>query len=302
VLKFLTARQEIDLDAGDIAIDLRCDEEAVEEALDSLKDQGLVESVDRKGRMFWQVTSALPHEDPDEFEAPVSAKKTEPLHDLGSETISFDLSDIKAHTKPSRLLDSEKTVAFEPMHSHAPDMEKTVAFEPMHSRTPDMEKTIAFEPRVHASELSDETDDESISKDTEQQTPSDGGLPIKAISIAVVISVIISAIIAFMVAGGSKNSMMENILSLQRSNTQASQRIDDLVAQVKELSEKTTAGRMQPAAVKAVAEAPAVVEKHMVKAPPKQTARPVAKHASKPAAKAVHPPKKKKEKDIDKDK
>jgi len=274
VLKFLTARQEIDLDAGDIAIDLRCDEDTVQEALDSLKDQGLVESVERNGRMFWQVSMNPPLEEPDVFDEPEALKHTSFSRDIDSEkTVSFDLSAIKAQAQGAASPRVEKTVV--PAFKEAP------------------------------SKSSVDFDDDRIDKDEIDLPDAASGRPIMAISIAVVISVVVSAIIAVMVAGGSKKNVSESFLALEKSGITAQsktdQRIDELAAQVKALSEKMARGQ-QPQASMSVAAPSALpaVEKRVVKAPPKQTAKVAAKRAPKPVVKATHASKKKKEKEKDK--
>ena len=48
VLKYFAKRHEDDLDVDDLAIGLRLDDDAVLEALDSLKNQGRIESTCRR--------------------------------------------------------------------------------------------------------------------------------------------------------------------------------------------------------------------------------------------------------------
>jgi hypothetical protein len=56
VLKYIAKRHEEDLDVDDLAIGLRLDNDAVLEALDSLKNQGRIESFPRNGKTYWRLS------------------------------------------------------------------------------------------------------------------------------------------------------------------------------------------------------------------------------------------------------
>ena len=270
VLKFITEHSENDLDAGDIAIDLRCDEDAVQEALDSLKDQDLVETVMRGGKMFWQLSSGRP---PEESEAPEEPRHPGGRSDIDSETVSFDMSNFRSVARPvgGTSLQREKPIADVPRFSP---------------------------PNQSAFKEKDSMDDE------ESDESSNGLSPVAGIVIAVVLSVAISAVVTMMIAGGSKKSFAEGLQVIERAATgmqsKSDQRIEELSAQVKALSDKSASGG-QLSAPSAVQAAPVV--KPAPKAPVKQTARPATKAKAKPAgasakaAKAVKSSKKKKDKD-----
>jgi hypothetical protein len=70
-LKILKTKQYIDVDAGDIAVALRCDDDSVQESLNSLKDQGLIENFSRDGKTFWRVYSDEPHQQAIEAKAAI---------------------------------------------------------------------------------------------------------------------------------------------------------------------------------------------------------------------------------------
>lgn len=93
VLKVITAHQEMDLDVDDISVQLRCDEDEVQEALDSLKDQGRIESVVRDGKTFWQLSMEEPFDEPDE------PKNFGEEGQIDTETVSFDLTSVKLPVK-----------------------------------------------------------------------------------------------------------------------------------------------------------------------------------------------------------
>jgi hypothetical protein len=54
-LKILKTKQYGELDTGDIAIALQCDDYSVEESLNSLKDMKLIESYSRSGKVYWRL-------------------------------------------------------------------------------------------------------------------------------------------------------------------------------------------------------------------------------------------------------
>ena len=54
VLRVISTQEDLDYDADDISMALKCDDEEVREALDSLSDQGLIEAVIHNGRKFWK--------------------------------------------------------------------------------------------------------------------------------------------------------------------------------------------------------------------------------------------------------
>jgi hypothetical protein len=58
VLKVISTQEDMDYDVDDISIALKCDDMEVQEALDSLKDQGLIEAVIHNGKKFWKPARA----------------------------------------------------------------------------------------------------------------------------------------------------------------------------------------------------------------------------------------------------
>ncbi|HAJ78347.1 MAG TPA: hypothetical protein DCO75_01125 [Fibrobacteres bacterium] len=245
VLKFVTDHQEIDIDAGDIAIELHLDENVVQEALDSLKDQGLVEIVVRNDRTYWQLSG-------EESESRSSHVEVD------TETVSFDLSELESAPKPQKTSEA-------PKHER---MKSVPSFDISEEAVP-MEK----EPSFIKSEKNVEPEMDDV-HDTDRKFDKPAlpvMSPVMLIVIAVVVSVIISSIVAVMIVGGAKGSIksVENTSSASISKT--NQRIDELNSQIKALTDKLNGAKQQSQAL--VSAPPASVAKHEVKASVKPSAK-----------------------------
>jgi hypothetical protein len=77
VLKYIVKRHEEDLDVDDIAIGLRLDDDAVLEALDSLKNQDKIESFPRSGKTYWRLS--VPENAPVEEAVPPNVEHSVPV-------------------------------------------------------------------------------------------------------------------------------------------------------------------------------------------------------------------------------
>jgi hypothetical protein len=258
VLKFLKSRQDDDLDAGDIAISLRCDEDEVQEALDSLKVQGLAESVVRNGKTYWEQSLKDPLGDDDD---PLGSDAPD---EINADTASWDLSKINPPAKP--------------INEPAPRLDNP-AFD-----APSFSAATQIAPKLTS------TDDVEL-----DGPPANGISPTIGIIIAVVASVLISAIVTGMMMGGTKKGISDAVQSMERTTTalqtKYDQRIDELSAKINVLSEKALS---KPPVIKAV---PVVQPVHKVSAKqtvrPAQKAKP--KPAPKAPVKATHVSKKKKD-------
>jgi hypothetical protein len=87
-LKVLKTRQFVDLDAGDIAIALRCEDDIAQESLNSLKDQKIIESYSLGGKTFWRLFSDESYEKSAHSEP---AKKREIFNKSGAEEFYFNM-------------------------------------------------------------------------------------------------------------------------------------------------------------------------------------------------------------------
>jgi hypothetical protein len=89
-LKFLKTRQFVDLDAGDIAIALRCDDDIAQESLKSLKEQKLIESYFLDGKTYWRLNSEGNYEKSINSEPEIKSEVLKTSIDL--EEVSFDMT------------------------------------------------------------------------------------------------------------------------------------------------------------------------------------------------------------------
>jgi hypothetical protein len=77
-LKILKTKQYDELDTGDIAIALQCDDDSVEVSLNALKDKKLIESYSRSGKVYWRLFADEPIKNPIDseiFELEVALEK-----------------------------------------------------------------------------------------------------------------------------------------------------------------------------------------------------------------------------------
>jgi hypothetical protein len=213
VLKFITAHQDTDVDVLDIAIELRRDDDEVQEALDSLKDQGLVESVSRDGKTKWQLSMEKP------------LQKMESPGDTGEFDFEAVNTDRAAPQRPEKSL-REPVVQEEKPESWAA-------------------------PSIPSPKQNDSFTD-TLNEDTDDSFPPHTDSRVVGIIITVVISVVISAIVALMVPRNSGTSLSNDLQALERKSTETNaktdQRIEDLSRQVKELADKLATSQQPKAA------------------------------------------------------
>jgi hypothetical protein len=228
VLKFVTARQEDDLDLDDIAIGLHLDEDDVHEALDSLQEQGKIEGSSRNGKTYWRL--AAPEMEPEEVPKSVpektGAEETEQFS-IRSEPDEVAIGLDQAIEKPAPVLKPEPA----PVAWKVEPVEIEKNFEPP---TP-----MFSTPEESGSEIDNADDDTDFN-----QQPRLFDSPVVRIAIAVVLSVVISAIISMMVAGGSSKGHADAIQALERTSTETSARLDkrimELSAQLNVLDQKVS--------------------------------------------------------------
>jgi hypothetical protein len=311
VLKILKTRQFEDLDAEDIAMQAKCDEEDVLEALGSLKDQGLVESNVRDKKTFWRFSADEP------IEKPMKEEQFDEPKPIDTDTVSFDISTLKPQSDapgpapkkeaPESTIDffsvadsikqpevvkpvAPTPIAPEPeiILSQIPvpppvvraaepvkvQAENPVSGIPVAKEPPRLEKDVRHEDYIH------DDDDDDTDHDVRPSRKS-AAFPVIGIAIAIVFSVVISAVIAMMVASSASKEVSGGLGELEKKVTEANakqaQRIESLAQKINTIAEK-----------------PASVASQTKAASPGRSVKPIAPKPSKQVEKRSHAPKKKK--------
>jgi hypothetical protein len=272
VLKILKTRQFEDLDAEDIAMQFKGNEDEVKESLDSLKGMGLVESIVKDGKTLWHLSVDEPPEKPGN---PELLAEPEPID---SDTVSFDVSSLKARSEPAKEQEPKKetpetTIDFfsvsDPVVSAAP---KPGTIEPIKAKTetpkvaqeprqpepvqapkvpaapaakePSLEKVNIHKDYIH----DDDEDDTDIPvRSVRKASP----FPIIGIAVAVVFSAVISAVIAMMFATDAKKEVSGGLGELEKKVTEANakqdRRIESIIQKVNTISDKPPSPQVKPA-------------------------------------------------------
>jgi hypothetical protein len=198
VLKYISARQEDDLDLDDIAIGLRLDEDEVREALESLKDQGKIDGAPRNGKTYWRL-SILENDLVDDTKE--SSVRIDP--DLAA----IDLDQAMSEVKPIQM-----PMGFEPV-----DVAKIIERPIATVSTP--ENNIQ-----DINKLDDDSDPDPRPKLT--------GSPVVRIAFAVVLSVVISTIVSIIAVNGPQKRLSDDIQTLERKSTETNAKLDTRVAEI----------------------------------------------------------------------
>ena len=217
VLKFISARQEDDLDLDDIAIGLRLDEDAVRETLDSLKDQGKIEDSPRNGKTYWRIS----------VQEKVDANETEQFElrkEPGVVSIDFDQSiEERAPAPVSQKIEPK-------------EIEKD-------AETSD---PIVSTQKQSAPDIDDATDDKEL-----EPSPKLLDSSVVMVAIAVMVSLVVSVIASIIVSGGSNKGNLNAIQAVERNSNEKcanlEKRITELSAQLNVLDQKVS-GKQVPRA------------------------------------------------------
>ena len=177
VLKFISARQEDDLDLDDIAIGLRLDEDAVRETLDSLKDQGKIEDSPRNGKTYWRIS----------VQEKVDANETEQF-ELRKEpgVVSIDFDQSIEERAPAPVLQK-----FEPV-----EIEKDA----------EASDPIVLTQKQSAPDIDDATDDKELGPSPKLLDSS-----VVMIAVAGIVSLVVSVIVSMIVSGGPNKGNLNAI-------------------------------------------------------------------------------------------
>ena len=210
VLKFISARQEDDLELDDIAIGLRLDEDAVREALDSLKDQGKIEDSPRNGKTYWRLS--IPEK--------VATDETEQFKlrkEPGVVSIDFDQS--IEERAPAPVLEKIEPVEIE-KDAEASDPIVTIQ-------------------KQSALDIDDDSDDKELGPSSKLFDS-----PAAMIAIAVIVSLTVSVIVSIIVSGGSNRGNLNAIQTVERNSNEKcaslEKHITELSAQVNVLDQKVS--------------------------------------------------------------
>jgi hypothetical protein len=255
-LKILKTKQYDDLDTGDIAIALQCDDDSVEESLNSLKDKKLIESYFRRGKVYWRLFADEPFKktiDSENFELNV-----EPAEKSISEPEEFIIDRIQ--DEPAKVIAKpiapELTFEIEPIEKNVTE---TAAFiineaseEPIN--TADEEALVDDQTRVwtlpltkpidHEATLDNEMPEPEIADDADNTIPlKRANFSIIGIFIAIVVSVSISSGITMFVSMNVNNTVNSDLQTLRtivtETNVKHDRQIEILAKKLNLLIEKT---------------------------------------------------------------
>jgi hypothetical protein len=251
VFRVISTQEDLDYDAVDISIALKCDDEEVREALDSLSDQGLIEAVIHNGRKFWKTArpySFLNADEPYIAPRPIQDESVvdllifdQPVRQVTSseQRDNFHRAPDQSR-RPLRLV--EQTVTQERFHerrSHAPistarpekwSYENTIANEPTKIITPAI-----LPPRPKAASVADDFDDDEFDFDK----PRFAGSSAVLIACAVLLSVGISAVITMSLTNNASKRLIDVVSTLEgkmtKSDVQLNGRIDALSLKIDDI-------------------------------------------------------------------
>jgi hypothetical protein len=198
VLKYIAKRHEDDLDVADIAIGLRLDDDAVKEALDSLKDQGRIERFARSGKTYWRLSTAdsTPAE-----EAKPQSVQNEP----GVAAIDLDQAIAERHVKSM------------------PEKMKPAEIE----KDPESSAPVVSTQKKSFPDIGNEDDDIDLGR-----SPKLFDSPAARIVLAVVLSVAISAVVSMMMSSGSQKGFSDGFQALERKSTEKNADLEKRIAEV----------------------------------------------------------------------
>ena len=198
VLKYISARQEDDLDLDDIAIGLRLDEDEVREALESLKDQGKIDGAPRNGKTYWRLS--MPENDPVDDTKQSSVR-------IDPDLAAIDLDQAISEVKPLQM-----PMDFQPVDVAKITERQTAEVSPPENNIQDINK------------IDDDSDPDPRPKLT--------GSPVVRIAFAVVLSVVISTIVSIIAVSGPQKQLSDDIQTLKRKLTETNAKLDNRVAEI----------------------------------------------------------------------
>jgi hypothetical protein len=198
VQKYIAKRHEDDLDVADIAIGLRLDDDAVLEALGSLKDQGRIESFARNGKTYWRLSTA----------------ESEPAEEANPQSIQG--------SPGAAAMDLDQAIAERRVKS-MPEKMKPVEF----GKIPQRSAPVVSTPKTSFPDIDNEDNDMDLDR-----SPKLLDSPVARIALAVMLSVAISAGVSTMMSGGSQKGFSDGFQALERKSTEKNAELEKRIAEV----------------------------------------------------------------------
>ncbi len=287
VLKVIASQEDMDYDVGDISIALKCEDEDVQDALDSLKDQGLIEAVIHNGKKFWKPAR------PDTF---TDMNGPDPQPQAARNDDSLDLLILD---QPARSFKSQEQTGYR----HAPEQPPTLSSfdsgprqthptqyqKPASAGRPvqrtfendlvnDNTQSFTMPPKMKPAPIVDDDEEEEFEK------PRNAHFSLGSIASAVVLSAGISALIAMAFSNNSVQGVSASISALEakvtETNVKLGQRIDALSASIDNIKKDLAS---QPPVAAPVEE----IKKPPAKTVSKQSVRSSSRAAKKASSKRV---------------
>jgi hypothetical protein len=247
VLKVISTQEDLDFDVDDISIALKCDDDEVQEALDSLKDQGLIEAVIHNGKKYWKPARSEsipkvdqtdpPSRDDSSFDVLIleqpahSFKPQEQQHrpqqrSPEPQQRQFNTIDQVAR-QPQRTQEQWIKPPVSPQRPAPRSYENEIVDDNTKSYIPPMRPA-----KLKAAPIKDTYDGDDEDFDDDFKKPRRTGSSIGSIAIAVFLSAGISALITMALTGNSTKGLGVNIAALEGKVMEAdgklNQRIDAL--------------------------------------------------------------------------
>jgi hypothetical protein len=281
VLKVLSSQEDVDYDVGDISIALKCDDDDVEDALDSLKDQGLIEAVIHNGKKFWKPARS------DSFSSAGEADVSpQPQRDESS-------IDLLILDQPAKSLKPQAQPRYQYAQEQPPTLstfEQTTTWrppEPVYQRPAsqaEQARDHSFEHDFAEGKTQVYTPPQKIKPapapapvlddDDDFEKPRGSGLSIASMVIAVLLSAGISAVISFGLTSNAAKNFNGTIAGLEGkvtdSGAKLAQRIDALSLAIDNIKKDMAA---KPPAVASAAPVQDEVKKPPVKSASKRAVK-----------------------------
>jgi hypothetical protein len=246
VLKVISTQEDMDYDVDDISIALKCDDDEVQEALDSLKDQGLIEAVIHNGKKFWKPAKAGSYLKSDEPDVRAKDDSSIDLLILEQPARSFKMPEQQARPQqrppqqPTRQFNPFEQVAQQQQHaqeysikpplSSGRPMKHTFENEIVDDNTKTFVPPRTAKPKAETPMNTFEDDDDDFVK------PKRSGSAIGPMVIAIIISAGISALITLALTNNATKGLSGNLAAMETkindAGSKLNQRIDAISVKV----------------------------------------------------------------------
>jgi hypothetical protein len=282
VLKVISTQGDIDYDVDDISIALKCDDEEVQDALDSLKDQGLIEAVIHNGKKYWKQARPDPFSDDDQPVISPRPQRDESSIDLL--ILDQPVHPLKQREQPNTFSRAQEQVSQPTVSTGQP------AHQSYNNEFID-DMTRPYAPPKQPAKFK-----ETPMNDDEFEKPKSVVSSIGSIALAVLLAAGVSALITMTLTNNAVKGSNGAIAALEGKMNEASnklnQRIDALSLKMDNLKTDLTAQQNIPTPVQEPQVKEPVREKSVLKHSKKSSVKSVA--SRKPASKSAIASKKRK--------